>query len=176
MLLAPLLLFAACSDDSDAPAQPSTVRVDDVIEQAAPSLLLDPERYESAYRAVAEALGQDPSEADPLLGGTLDTPRARLNLPRLIAACAWTDDLRENDGASLGPVRHEEGFDDLASLLMGLTNEGQCSLLDRNDVAILGRDVPTHGDDDPAREALIGEVEALGAAFDAAVDEDQAKD
>ena len=49
-------------------------------------------------------------------------------------------------------------------------------LLDRNDVAILGRDVPTHGDDDPAREALIGEVEALGAAFDAAVDEDQATD
>lgn len=176
VLFATLLLFPACSDGSDAAAQPSPVRVGDVIEQAAPSLQLEAERYESAYRAFAETLGQDPSEADPLLGGELDTPNARLNLPRLIVACAWTDDLRENDGASLGPVRNEEGFDALASLLMGLTDEGRCGLLDANDVAILGRDVPAFADGDPAREALIGEVEALGAAFEAAVAEDQAKD
>lgn len=164
-LLAPVLLFAACSDDDSAAEDPPTVPVADALDRAAPSLVLDRDWYDAAYRNVAEALGGSDAEVDPLLGVENPSAQDRTTLPRIIVGCAWGDALAAEGDTAFGALREEEGFDDLAALVTELTFDGSCTLLNARGLSLVARDLPVAGDDIAAREAMVSEVAALEQAF-----------
>lgn len=125
---------SGCTDDGYS-APDRTIDVGTDVVEGTDALAHAPLRYVIAIESVANALGVDASDpAALLLDGSPNNA--------LIAAavqCAWGATLADGDADSFTEVA---GAGPLADRLRSATNDGDCSDLEPEDVAILARDQP----------------------------------